>query len=248
MDKRKLSTSGDTLYETLGLPKTATADDIKKTYRKLALKYHPDKNPNNPDAADKFKEVNRANSILSDQTKRNIYDNYGSLGLYIAEQFGEENVNAYFVVTSPGCKAMFLVCAVVTGCYCCCCCCCCCNFCCGKYKPAPQDQSGDYHHLHGDRGHGHPSSTVVNQPKKRDDISDFDEVNIGGGGAPVTTQPIAGQAQGAGMPVFAMPPPPGFVVPAQAPTTNPNNPFYQSSANEQTSLNSSGKTTYTPGY
>lgn len=51
-----------------------------------------------------FKEVNRAHSILSDQTKRNIYDSYGSLGLYIAEQFGEENVNAYFVVTSPACK------------------------------------------------------------------------------------------------------------------------------------------------
>lgn len=51
-----------------------------------------------------FKEVNRAHSILSDLTKRNIYDNYGSLGLYIAEQFGEENVNAYFVVTSPACK------------------------------------------------------------------------------------------------------------------------------------------------
>lgn len=46
-------TSGDTLYELLGLPKTATADEIKKTYRRLALKYHPDKNPDNPDAADK---------------------------------------------------------------------------------------------------------------------------------------------------------------------------------------------------
>lgn len=45
-----------------------------------------------------------ANSILSDSTKRNIYDNYGSLGLYIAEQFGEENVNTYFLVTSGWCK------------------------------------------------------------------------------------------------------------------------------------------------
>lgn len=97
-------TQGDSLYEILALPKTATNEEIKKTYRRLALKYHPDKNPNNPDAAEKFKEVNRANSILSDPTKRNIYDNYGSLGLYIAEQFGEENVNAYFVVTSPWCK------------------------------------------------------------------------------------------------------------------------------------------------
>ncbi|KAJ8910094.1 hypothetical protein NQ315_013231 [Exocentrus adspersus] len=102
--KRKLSTQGDSLYEVLALPKTATSDEIKKTYRRLALKYHPDKNPNNPEAAEKFKEVNRAHSILSDATKRNIYDNYGSLGLYIAEQFGEENVNAYFVVTSTWCK------------------------------------------------------------------------------------------------------------------------------------------------
>lgn len=101
------STQGDSLYEILALPKTATADEIKKTYRRLALKYHPDKNPNNPDAAEKFKEVNRAHSILSDATKRSIYDNYGSLGLYIAEQFGEENVNAYFVVTSTWCKVCY---------------------------------------------------------------------------------------------------------------------------------------------
>ena len=88
---------------------TATADDVKKTYRKLALKYHPDKNPNNPEAAERFKEVNRAHAILSDLTKRNIYDNYGSLGLYIAEQFGEENVNAYFLVTSGWCKVSQII-------------------------------------------------------------------------------------------------------------------------------------------
>lgn len=50
-------TSGDTLYELLGLSKTATADDIKKTYRRLALKYHPDKNPDNPEAVEKVREI-----------------------------------------------------------------------------------------------------------------------------------------------------------------------------------------------
>ncbi|XP_059615518.1 dnaJ homolog subfamily C member 5 homolog isoform X2 [Phlebotomus argentipes] len=241
MDKRKLSTAGDTLYETLGLPKTATADDIKKTYRKLALKYHPDKNPNNPEAAEKFKEVNRAHSILSDLTKRNIYDNYGSLGLYIAEQFGEENVNAYFVVTSPACKAIFLICGIVTGCYCCCCCfCCCCNFCCGKYKPMPPEHSGDYHHLNRDGGNASNmpggSGPTTQQPRRREDLADLEDVKVGG--APVTSQPTAGQASGAGMPVYAMPPPP-----SAAPSTNP---FY-AGATESTSLNTSEQTTYTPG-
>ena len=66
----------------------------------MALKFHPDKNPDNPEAADKFKEINNAHAILNDCTKRNIYDKYGSLGLYVAEQFGEENVNTYFVLSS----------------------------------------------------------------------------------------------------------------------------------------------------
>ncbi|TGZ48961.1 Cysteine string protein [Temnothorax longispinosus] len=115
MDRRKMSTAGDSLYQTLEVPKTATSEEIKKTYRKLALKYHPDKNPNNPEAAEKFKEINRAHAILTDLTKRNIYDNYGSLGLYVAEQFGEENVNAYFVVTSGWCKRNLNPEAVVTN-------------------------------------------------------------------------------------------------------------------------------------
>lgn len=66
----------------------------------MALKFHPDKNPDNPEAAEKFKEINNAHAILSDATKKNIYDKYGSLGLYVAEQFGEENVNTYFVLSS----------------------------------------------------------------------------------------------------------------------------------------------------
>ncbi|KAF6200695.1 hypothetical protein GE061_005139 [Apolygus lucorum] len=218
MDKRKLSTSGDSLYIVLGLPKTATADDVKKTYRKLALKYHPDKNPNNPEAAEKFKEVNRAHSILSDLTKRNIYDNYGSLGLYIAEQFGEENVNAYFLVTSGWCKALILFCGVVTVGYCCCCCfCCCCNFCCGKCKPRPPEESGDYHTLH--REDQRPG-VVTSQPGGSGRQDSDDE---GGAGEPaVTSQPTGGN----NAPVFAMPAPEPC---------------------ENTSLKTSDQVTYTPG-
>ena len=70
----------------------------------LALKFHPDKNPDNPDAAEKFKEINHAHTVLGDTVKRGIYDQYGTLGLYVSEQFGEENVNTYFVLTSPWCK------------------------------------------------------------------------------------------------------------------------------------------------
>lgn len=163
---RKLSTSGDTLYQILGLPKTATSDEVKKTYRKLALKFHPDKNPGDPSAAEKFKDINRAHSILSDLTKRNIYDNYGSLGLYIAEQFGEENVNTYFVLTSGWCKALFVFCGIITGCYLCCCFCCCCNFCCGKCKPRPPEETGDYCNLKEEysSGESNPSSPVRTQP------------------------------------------------------------------------------------
>ncbi|XP_068901410.1 dnaJ homolog subfamily C member 5-like isoform X1 [Tenebrio molitor] len=203
--KRKLSTQGDSLYEILALPKTATSDEVKKTYRRLALKYHPDKNPNNPEASEKFKEVNRAHSILSDPTKRNIYDNYGSLGLYIAEQFGEENVNAYFVVTSTWCKALFIVCGIISCCYCCCCLCCCCNFCCGKCKPRPPEDTGDYHTLNREQG---PSNNqpVTLQPGKREDASEDEAAGSPRNSTPpITSQPSP--KKGPNAPVYAMPPP-----------------------------------------
>ncbi len=64
-------------YKVLELPKTATADDIKKAYRKLARQYHPDTNPNNAGANKKFQEINEANEVLSDPDKRKKYDKYG---------------------------------------------------------------------------------------------------------------------------------------------------------------------------
>ena len=64
-------------YKTLGLSKTATEDEIKKAYRRLARKYHPDINPNDNGANKKFQEINEANEVLSDPEKRKKYDKYG---------------------------------------------------------------------------------------------------------------------------------------------------------------------------
>lgn len=64
-------------YELLGVNKTASADEIKKAYRKMAIKYHPDKNPGDKSAEEKFKEISHAYEILSDTTKRSQYDQFG---------------------------------------------------------------------------------------------------------------------------------------------------------------------------
>lgn len=64
-------------YGTLGIKKTATADEIRKAFRKLARKYHPDVNPGDKKAEDKFKEISEANDVLSDDKKRKIYDQLG---------------------------------------------------------------------------------------------------------------------------------------------------------------------------
>jgi molecular chaperone DnaJ len=64
-------------YEVLGVARNATADDIKKAYRKLAVKFHPDKNPGDPHAEEKFKELGEAYEVLMDDNKRAAYDRYG---------------------------------------------------------------------------------------------------------------------------------------------------------------------------
>lgn len=65
-------------YKILGVDKSASADDIKKAYRKLALKYHPDRNPDNKAAEEKFKKLSEAYAVLSDKEKRQQYDQFGS--------------------------------------------------------------------------------------------------------------------------------------------------------------------------
>ena len=91
MDKRDY-------YEILGVAKTATADEIKKAYRKLAMQYHPDRNPGNKEAEEKFKEAAEAYAVLSDADKRARYDQFGHEGLHGASAagFDTSDLNSIF--------------------------------------------------------------------------------------------------------------------------------------------------------
>ena len=68
-------------YEVLGVGKNADSKDIKQAYRRVAMKYHPDRNPEGADAPDRFKEASEAYEILSDREKRNAYDQFGHAGV-----------------------------------------------------------------------------------------------------------------------------------------------------------------------
>ncbi len=82
MGKAILTSNGKRdYYEVLGVTRAATEQEIKSAYRKLALQFHPDRNPNNPDAEEKFKECSEAYAILADVEKRSVYDRFGHAGL-----------------------------------------------------------------------------------------------------------------------------------------------------------------------
>jgi DnaJ family protein C protein 5 len=122
-DVHRLSRTGKSLYELLDIPKESTAQDIKRKYRRLALKYHPDKNPDNPEAEEMFKKINQAHSILTDEKKRDIYDKF------------RNHVDHVMMFSSKWFQCAFWSCCILTGCFFGCCCFCCCCFCCGKCKP-----------------------------------------------------------------------------------------------------------------
>lgn len=88
-------------YEILGVSKTASADDIKKAYRKLAFKYHPDQNPGDKVAEEKFKQINAAYDVLGDEEKRRQYDSgfYSSGNAYSGNYSSQDNTQRQYQYT-----------------------------------------------------------------------------------------------------------------------------------------------------
>src|SRR3984957_16584498 len=86
-----MATQTKDYYGTLGVKKTATTDEIRKAFRKLARKYHPDVNPGDKKAEEKFKEISEANDVLSEEKKRKIYDQVG----FYSDNIDPETAEAY---------------------------------------------------------------------------------------------------------------------------------------------------------
>ena len=89
-----------TLYDTLGVAKGASQDEIKKAYRKLARQYHPDKNPGDEEAEERFKEVQAAYDVLSDEEKRKQYDRFGATNGRAGRRAGRTSTSTSAASTS----------------------------------------------------------------------------------------------------------------------------------------------------
>ena len=85
------TTQNKDYYGTLGVKKTATAEEIRKAFRKAARRYHPDVNPGDKKAEEKFKEISEANDVLSDEKKRKVYDQVG----FYSDQIDPATAEAY---------------------------------------------------------------------------------------------------------------------------------------------------------
>ncbi|EFO28214.1 DnaJ domain-containing protein [Loa loa] len=171
-NSKQKKTKGPSLYEILGITEDASDDDIKRAYRKLALKYHPDKNlENDPEKTERFKEINHAHAVLSVPTRRKVYDKYGDMGLKLMEQFSDDGA-VIGLAFKPWFKWTFIICGLSTCCcfFCCCgcmfCCNCCCNFCCGKYKPKGFDEEGDIGESDAEQETNGTVSVIVDQPEE----------------------------------------------------------------------------------
>jgi curved DNA-binding protein len=82
-------------YQTLGISKNASQEEIRKAYRKLAARYHPDKNNNDPEAIERFKDINEANEVLRDSEKRKLYDRFGADWKHYKESGGDIDWSQY---------------------------------------------------------------------------------------------------------------------------------------------------------
>lgn len=130
---RRYTVVGRSLYTELRVSPSANQEDIKQAYRKLARKFHPDKNSGNEEVAKKFQRIARAYEILKDPYKKKIYDKYGSEGVRLYEEMnGERSGPQSFFDRHPCLKVFYYAAWGLTCGFGCCCCCWCCNCCGGR--------------------------------------------------------------------------------------------------------------------